>query len=128
MAKHIPSTEFPRIVRPNLVSYTLARSGQTGGISVSCIFGNRLLWRGERAHNGPITALAWSLDGELLASAGEDNMIHVWQAATGARLCSFEQHEGIQRLQWSSTGKLAASSGTIVRLWSVRYAHIRAAA
>ncbi|HEU5381608.1 MAG TPA: hypothetical protein VFV38_39810 [Ktedonobacteraceae bacterium] len=128
MAKLITSIETPRIVRPNLVSYTLARGGRTGRISVSSIFGNRPLWCGEQAHNGPITALAWSLDGELLASAGEDNMIHVWQAATGARLCSFEQHEGIQRLQWSSTGTLAASSGTIIRLWSVQYAHARAAA
>lgn len=114
------------IVRPNLVdlldSY-LARGGQSGALSVSHIFQNRHVWQVEHAHHGPITALAWSHDGQWLASGGTDGMIHVWQATTGAHLCSFEQHEVVQHLQWSLQGTLAASSGPVIRLWVVCMPH-----
>src|SRR5262245_16725251 len=34
-------------------------------------------------HGGPITGLAWSADGKVLASAGQDGAVRVWDAATG---------------------------------------------
>lgn len=34
-------------------------------------------------HNAPVRALAWSVDGQWLASADEENRLHVWDAATG---------------------------------------------
>ncbi|HEU5384079.1 MAG TPA: hypothetical protein VFV38_52460 [Ktedonobacteraceae bacterium] len=103
-----------RIVLPNLVANYIARSSQGGILSVSRIFHPQFLWR-LPAHEGKeITSLAWSRDGELLASSGEDGMIRTWQAATG-RCLSFCQQADVARLQWSSSGKLAAAcdSGVI---------------
>ena len=105
-----------RIARPNLVAYFLARGGVTGTLAVSRIFHGQVLWEAQ-AHQGAITALAWSADGELLASAGQDGMIHIWHAETGELLSSFEQGQQVDRLAWSSNGTLASSSGTLVQLW-----------
>lgn len=97
----------------------LARGSQSGMLCVSRIFPCRVLWQMAHAHQGEVTALAWSADGKLLASGGEDGRIHIWQATTGVRLCSFTQEEEIERLQWSSGGRLAASSGRMIRLFPV---------
>lgn len=117
----------PRIVLPNLVANYIARSSQGGVLSVSRIFQAQLLWR-LPAHEGKeITSLAWSRDGELLASSGEDGMIRIWQAATG-RCLSFCQQADVARLQWSSSGKLAAAcDGGVIYLLSMT-ACVRAAA
>ncbi len=105
-----------RIALPNLVASYLARSSQGGLLSVSRIFQTQLLWQ-VLAHQGKeITSLAWSHDGELLASSGEDGMIRIWQAATG-RCLSFCQQAEVRRLQWSSSGTLAAAcDGGVIRL------------
>jgi WD40 repeat protein len=102
------------IALPNLVSNYIARS-QGGILSVSRIFQAQLLWR-LPAHEGKeITSLAWSHDGELLASSGADEMIRIWQATTG-RCLSYCQQADVSRLQWSSSGTLAAASGRIIHL------------
>lgn len=109
------SHQTPLIVLPNLVSNYIARS-QGGILSVSRIFQAQRLWR-LPAHEGKaISALAWSCEGELLASSGEDGMIRIWQAATG-RCLSFCRQAEVTRLQWSSSGALAAAcEGGIIRL------------
>jgi WD40 repeat protein len=38
-----------------------------------------------RGHRDPVRALAWSADGAVLASAGEDRAVHVWDVANGRR-------------------------------------------
>jgi WD40 repeat protein len=112
---------------PNLAHSYLARGGQTGSLSVSHILNNRMLWQREEVHHGPIMALAWSLDGQFLASGDEDGMVHIWHALTGFLLDSFVLGEQVQRLQWSVQGTLAASSGTMVRLWNVQSTQAMAA-
>lgn len=115
-------------VLPNVVANYIARSSQGGVLSVSRIFHAQLLWR-QPGHGGKeITSLAWSHDGELLASSGEDGMIRVWQAATG-RCLSFCQQANVTRLQWSSAGTLAAAceSGIIHLLPMAAFAHSAAA-
>jgi WD40 repeat protein len=104
-----------RIALPNLVAYSLARSSQGGLLSVSRIFQTQILWQ-VLAHQGKeITSLAWSHDGELLASSGEDSMIRIWQGATGQCLSTIAK-ASVDRLQWSSSGTLAASCGGVIHL------------
>jgi WD40 repeat protein len=122
MKKH---TLHPRIARPNLVAYYLARGSQDGTLSVSRIFYGQVLWE-MQAHQGAITSLAWSVDGQLLASAGQDSMIHVWQAETGQCLSSFEQGTPVDHLQWSAHGQLFSSSGSLVQLWTEASAAVAA--
>ncbi|HEU5380305.1 MAG TPA: hypothetical protein VFV38_33185 [Ktedonobacteraceae bacterium] len=105
------------MVRPNLLMYCLARGHENGTLSVSRILDGVILWNGEHAHQGVITALAWSPDGQMLASGGQDGMVRVWRADTGALLFTFQHDEPVQRLRWSPHGVLASTSSTSIRLW-----------
>jgi chromosome transmission fidelity protein 4 len=44
----------------------------------------------SNGHNGDITALAWSHNGALLASAGVDGKVVLWETATQKVLARFE--------------------------------------
>lgn len=110
------------IIRPNFLTYQLARGGETGTLSVSRIQDGVVLWRGEQAHCGLITDLAWSYDGQMLASSGQDGIVRVWQANNGNLLSAFSHGEQVRRLRWSSQGMLASVSGASIHLWSLAHA------
>src|SRR5262249_7989185 len=42
-------------------------------------------------HTGPITATVYSPDGRWIATAGRDNTVRVWNAATGKELACFTE-------------------------------------
>jgi WD40 repeat protein len=72
--------------------------------------------------NGRVGQLAWSPDGALLAAAGNEDRVLVWDAATGTLRRELKGHQGfIVALAWSPDGTLIASSGQdgTVRLWPV---------
>ncbi len=70
-------------------------------------------------HQGPITALAFSPDGELIASGSADQTIKLWKA-DGTLVNTLNGHEGaVTSLAFSSDGKTFASGSAdqAVRLW-----------
>jgi len=73
-------------------------------------------------HTKPITALAFSPDGTLIASGAEDNTIIVWDAKNGSQLKALQGHSGaINSLAFSPDGKLLYSGsldGTVI-IWSL---------
>jgi WD40 repeat protein len=105
------------IVRPNLLYACLARGGDAGTLSVSRIRDGVLLWQGEHAHQGPITRLEWAPGGTMLASAGQDGMVRVWDTLSGDLLRSFWHGEEVRQLRWSAQGTLAAVTATAIHLW-----------
>jgi len=70
----------------------------------------------------PISALAWSDDGSLLASAGNDMRVHIWRPESG-ELCAVADGEPFRAgclLAWLDHRTLISSSGNHVYIWDAR--------
>jgi serine/threonine protein kinase len=73
-----------------------------------------------RQHSDAIRALAWSPDGDKLASAGEDRQVHVWQALSGKPIFTYQQHtRAVNALAWSPNSRYLASASNDygVHIW-----------
>lgn len=75
-----------------------------------------------KGHEGPITALSWTSDGHLLASASLDRTVCVWERKTGLRLKRFVGHEsGVTELMWAPNGRMLRSRDNAGRVivWEI---------
>ena len=75
---------------------------------------------GERAGMGAMNAVAFSPDGKLLASGDRENLVTLWEAATGRKVRELRGHTNwIRCLGFSPDGATLASGGTdgTLRLW-----------
>ncbi|WP_437329392.1 eIF2A-related protein [Sorangium sp. So ce381] len=71
-------------------------------------------------HRKGINNIAWSPNGKLLASAGDDQTIRLWNADTGKEIARLEGHINFVRtVAWHPDSRLLASGGSdqTVRLW-----------
>ena len=61
-------------------------------------------------HSGSVSAVVFSPDGKLLASASWDDTVRLWDPATGASLQTLEGHlDSVSAVAFSPDGKLVAS-------------------
>jgi WD40 repeat protein/serine/threonine protein kinase len=73
-----------------------------------------------KEHGQPVTSVAFSPDGQLLASAGQDGTMKVWEAATQKVLYSLKGHSSaVTRVAFSPDGGFIASAGLdkAIKLW-----------
>ncbi|MFB2939366.1 TIR domain-containing protein [Aerosakkonemataceae cyanobacterium BLCC-F154] len=71
-------------------------------------------------HIDSVQAVAWSHDGELIATASEDKTTKIWRR-NGALVTTLEGHKGtIWAVDWSYDGKLiaTASDDNTVKIWN----------
>jgi WD40 repeat protein len=73
-----------------------------------------------KGHQGPVTALAWG-GGPLLASAGIDQKVLLWEMPDGKLLNTLPAGSVVRALDLSPDGTLLASAGddAAVQLWDV---------
>jgi WD40 repeat protein len=70
--------------------------------------------------NRPVRAIAFSPDGTLLATGGDDNNLIMWSVQTMTPLFQQLQHDAIVALSWSASGQfLAGAVGSRVAVWHV---------
>ena len=75
---------------------------------------------GRGWYNGGIPAMAFSPDGNLLASGGGDQTIRIWKMATGTPVRTLTGHNrAVNSVAFSPDGTLLASAGDYrsVRIW-----------
>jgi WD40 repeat protein len=73
-------------------------------------------------HNGDVTALALSPDGETIAVGTSDKEIHLWDTQSGQHLRVLKGHEHwVSSLTFNPEGKVLASGGAdqAIKLWDV---------
>lgn len=73
-------------------------------------------------HEGIVTSIAFDSEGRILASAGFDHTINLWDIESGQRLFSLEGHtDAVVCVDFSCDGRLLASTGyhrdRSIRLW-----------
>jgi WD40 repeat protein len=69
-------------------------------------------------HSRGIRSIAFSPDGQRLASAGDDGAVRIWDVRSRTLLHHIDGHEqGLTCVAWSPDGSLLAGGGTDGRVW-----------
>ncbi|WP_424096331.1 hypothetical protein [Moorena producens] len=79
-------------------------------------------------HQGKVYQMKFSGDGQLLASAGKDGIVRLWDVNTG-QVQELKGHKGlVWQMQFSQDDQLLASAGVdgMVRLWDVNTGQVQA--
>ena len=78
-------------------------------------------------HTSTVFAVAWSPDGKLIASGGDDSTVQVWDAITGHLLTKYSGHTGtVYAVAWSPDGRriVSGSDDSTVQVWDATNGHL----
>jgi WD40 repeat protein len=96
----------------------LVAAGAEGSIRIIDLAGGQTLST-LTGHSGPVLCLAWSSDGNWIASGSADRSIRIWEAS-GKLVRSLNNHAGaVQAVIFAPDGQtlFSASSDATIRVW-----------
>ncbi|OCF76590.1 ribosome assembly protein 4 [Kwoniella mangroviensis CBS 8886] len=79
-------------------------------------------------HQKQVNDVAFSPDGRMIASAGFDNAVKIWEGRTGKFIASLRGHvAAVYRVAWSADSRMlvSASKDTTLKLWNLKTYKIR---
>lgn len=109
--------------KPHIVAWSPAgpRLASTRGDNVLILpMGDRRTPMNLSGHGGPVWCVVWHPAGRLLATAGNDATIRIWDVDRGQAVRVWRAADtDVTRLAWSRDGALLASAGTdpAVHIW-----------
>jgi WD40 repeat protein/serine/threonine protein kinase len=83
---------------------------------------HRGLERTLRGHTGSVLSVAFSVDGKLLASGGDDGTVRLWEGSAGQALATFQGHRGsVTSVSFAPDGRALASAGKdgMLKIWDL---------
>ncbi|RAQ98459.1 WD40 repeat domain-containing serine/threonine-protein kinase [Thermogemmatispora tikiterensis] len=110
------------IVGIKILLTQLARQ-QTSAATASILVNPLPLLLTCRGHNDWVTALAWSPDGAMLASASSDRTVRLWDPRHGQTLRVYHGHRSsVLAISWSFDGIYIASASTdgLIHVWEAK--------
>ena len=99
-----------------------AVDGEKGVLSIWDVRQGTLV-RTLEGHSGFIWGIDWSLEKDILVSAGTDGTVRWWNPEQGANLATVQAHDAWARaVQVSPDGKTVASCGEdgVIKLWDMQ--------
>lgn len=77
-----------------------------------------------RAHTTAVRAVAWSPDGQYLATGGDDGTLAIWTFTQGQRaslLTTVKQTNPVLAISWSvNQQQIATAAGNVVTIWALQ--------